>query len=107
MNGSTNESTQPVAVITGAGTVVTGTISAGASAFDVAQAILSSRECCGNAVDAFYQNYLQRAAETVDNSVKVALTDNQFAALAAHIIQNPMLNGETIRIDGALRMPPK
>jgi len=24
-----------------------------------------------------------------------------------HIVENPMLNGETIRIDGALRMPPK
>jgi NAD(P)-dependent dehydrogenase (short-subunit alcohol dehydrogenase family) len=31
----------------------------------------------------------------------------EFAALACHIAQNPMLNGETIRLDGALRMPPK
>jgi len=31
----------------------------------------------------------------------------EFAALAAHIVENPMINGETIRIDGALRMPPK
>jgi 3-hydroxyacyl-CoA dehydrogenase / 3-hydroxy-2-methylbutyryl-CoA dehydrogenase len=31
----------------------------------------------------------------------------EFAALAVHIAQNPMLNGETIRLDGALRMPPK
>ena len=31
----------------------------------------------------------------------------EFAALACHISQNPMLNGETIRLDGALRMPPK
>jgi len=31
----------------------------------------------------------------------------EFAALAKHIIENSMLNGETIRIDGALRMPPK
>src|SRR3712207_2621359 len=30
-----------------------------------------------------------------------------FAALACHIAENPMLNGETIRLDGALRMPPK
>lgn len=28
----------------------------------------------------------------------------EFAALAGHIIENPMLNGETIRLDGALRM---
>jgi NAD(P)-dependent dehydrogenase (short-subunit alcohol dehydrogenase family) len=31
----------------------------------------------------------------------------EFAALAAHIIENEMLNGEVIRLDGALRMPPK
>jgi NAD(P)-dependent dehydrogenase (short-subunit alcohol dehydrogenase family) len=28
----------------------------------------------------------------------------EFAALVRHIIENPMLNGETIRLDGALRM---
>jgi 3-hydroxyacyl-CoA dehydrogenase / 3-hydroxy-2-methylbutyryl-CoA dehydrogenase len=28
----------------------------------------------------------------------------EFAALAAHIVENEMLNGETIRLDGALRM---
>ena len=27
--------------------------------------------------------------------------------LAAHIVENPMLNGETIRLDGALRMAPR
>jgi NAD(P)-dependent dehydrogenase (short-subunit alcohol dehydrogenase family) len=31
----------------------------------------------------------------------------EFAALALHIIDNPMLNGEVIRLDGAIRMPPK
>jgi NAD(P)-dependent dehydrogenase (short-subunit alcohol dehydrogenase family) len=31
----------------------------------------------------------------------------EYAALAAHIIENPMLNGETIRLDGALRMAPR
>jgi 3-hydroxyacyl-CoA dehydrogenase/3-hydroxy-2-methylbutyryl-CoA dehydrogenase len=31
----------------------------------------------------------------------------EFGALACHIAENPMLNGETIRLDGALRMPPK
>jgi NAD(P)-dependent dehydrogenase (short-subunit alcohol dehydrogenase family) len=30
-----------------------------------------------------------------------------FAALAAHIVENPYLNGEVIRLDGALRMPPR
>jgi 3-hydroxyacyl-CoA dehydrogenase / 3-hydroxy-2-methylbutyryl-CoA dehydrogenase len=32
---------------------------------------------------------------------------DEFAALAAHIIENEMLNGEVIRLDGALRMPPR
>jgi NAD(P)-dependent dehydrogenase (short-subunit alcohol dehydrogenase family) len=31
----------------------------------------------------------------------------EFAALVRHIIENPMLNGEVIRIDGALRMAPR
>ena len=31
----------------------------------------------------------------------------EFAALAVHIVENEMLNGETIRLDGALRMAPK
>ena len=31
----------------------------------------------------------------------------EFAALVEHIIVNPMLNGEVIRLDGALRMPAK
>ncbi len=31
----------------------------------------------------------------------------EFAALARHIVENPMLNGETIRLDGALRMAPR
>lgn len=31
----------------------------------------------------------------------------EFAALVLHIVANPMLNGETIRLDGALRLAPK
>lgn len=31
----------------------------------------------------------------------------EFAALVRHIIENPMLNGEVIRLDAATRMPPK
>jgi 3-hydroxyacyl-CoA dehydrogenase / 3-hydroxy-2-methylbutyryl-CoA dehydrogenase len=31
----------------------------------------------------------------------------EFAALAMHIVENQMLNGETVRLDGALRMPPR
>jgi NAD(P)-dependent dehydrogenase (short-subunit alcohol dehydrogenase family) len=32
---------------------------------------------------------------------------DEYAALAAHVVENPMLNGEVIRLDGALRMPPR
>ncbi|MGX5657263.1 SDR family NAD(P)-dependent oxidoreductase [Geodermatophilus nigrescens] len=32
---------------------------------------------------------------------------DEFARLALAIVDNPMLNGETIRLDGALRMPPR
>jgi 3-hydroxyacyl-CoA dehydrogenase / 3-hydroxy-2-methylbutyryl-CoA dehydrogenase len=31
----------------------------------------------------------------------------EYGDLAAHIVENPMLNGEVIRLDGALRMPPR
>jgi NAD(P)-dependent dehydrogenase (short-subunit alcohol dehydrogenase family) len=31
----------------------------------------------------------------------------EYAQLAEQIVVNPMLNGETIRLDGAIRMPPK
>ena len=32
---------------------------------------------------------------------------NEYAALAVHICENPMLNGECIRLDGSLRMAPR
>jgi len=32
---------------------------------------------------------------------------SEYAALACHIVENQMLNGETIRLDGAIRMAPK
>ena len=32
---------------------------------------------------------------------------DEFAALAKHIIENEMLNGEVIRLDGAMRMAAK
>ena len=31
----------------------------------------------------------------------------EYAALAAHVVENAMLNGEVVRLDGALRMPPR
>jgi len=32
---------------------------------------------------------------------------SEYAALACHIVENVMLNGEVIRLDGAIRMPPR
>ena len=32
---------------------------------------------------------------------------DEYASLVAHIVDNAMLNGEVIRLDGALRMPPR
>ena len=32
---------------------------------------------------------------------------SEFAAMVSHITQNPMLNGEVIRLDGAIRMAPR
>jgi len=34
-------------------------------------------------------------------------TPADYARLARHIIENDMLNGETIRLDGAIRLAPK
>jgi len=32
---------------------------------------------------------------------------SEYAALVEHILRNPMLNGEVIRLDGAIRMAPR
>jgi hypothetical protein len=31
----------------------------------------------------------------------------EYAALAEHVVENEMLNGESIRLDGALRLAPR
>jgi NAD(P)-dependent dehydrogenase (short-subunit alcohol dehydrogenase family) len=31
----------------------------------------------------------------------------EYAELVAHLVANPMLNGEVVRLDGALRMAPR
>lgn len=50
----------------------------------------------------------QRAAlgKSVPHPSRLGAAD-EFAALALHIVENPFLNGETIRLDGALRMTPR
>jgi hypothetical protein len=47
-----------------------------------------------------------RLAESVPHPARLG-DPPEFAALAAHIIANPMLNGESIRLDGAIRMAPR
>lgn len=52
----------------------------------------------------------QQAKEMLSTSVpfpKRLAKPEEYAQLVAHIIENPMLNGAVIRLDGALRMPPK
>ena len=45
-------------------------------------------------------------AKTVPHPSRLGVPD-EYAKLALHMIENPMLNGETIRIDGAIRMAPR
>ena len=45
-------------------------------------------------------------AASVPHPARLGAAD-EFASLALHIIENAMLNGETIRLDGALRMAPR
>lgn len=44
--------------------------------------------------------------KSVPNPSRLGIPD-EYASLALQIIDNPMLNGETIRLDGAIRMAPR
>ena len=48
----------------------------------------------------------QKLAEGIPHPHRLGKPE-EFAALVRHIVENPMLNGEVIRLDGALRMPPR
>ena len=57
---------------------------------------------------------MQAAPDAVRNSLVEQIPfpprfgdPEEYAALAQHIVENPMLNGTTIRLDGAIRMGPK
>ena len=52
------------------------------------------------------EEHRQTLAATIPFPPRLGLPD-EYAALAAQIVENEMLNGETIRLDGALRMAPK
>jgi 3-hydroxyacyl-CoA dehydrogenase / 3-hydroxy-2-methylbutyryl-CoA dehydrogenase len=48
----------------------------------------------------------QKLGAGVPYPQRLGLPD-EYAHLASHIVENRMLNGEVIRLDGALRMPPR
>jgi len=69
---------------------------------------------CTIAPGVFDTPILARLPENVKASLGAAVPHpprlgraDEFAQLALHILDNPMLNGETIRLDGALRMAPR
>src|SRR6185437_4623093 len=52
------------------------------------------------------ENVRASLAASVPNPARLGAPD-EFASLVLAIVSNPMLNGETIRLDGALRMAPR
>lgn len=48
----------------------------------------------------------QSLAASVPNPARLG-RPSEYAMTALHILENPMLNGETIRVDGAIRMAPR
>jgi len=69
---------------------------------------------CTIAPGTFDTPILQRVKPEVREGLAAAIPHprrlghpDEFARLAQNIIENPMINGETIRIDGAIRMPPR
>jgi NAD(P)-dependent dehydrogenase (short-subunit alcohol dehydrogenase family) len=69
---------------------------------------------CSIAPGTFDTPILSRLSDDVKSSLAKAVPHpsrlgqpEEYAKLALHIIDNAMLNGETIRLDGAIRMPPR
>ena len=54
----------------------------------------------------FSDEIRERLASQVPHPSRLGRPE-EFASLAMEIIRNPMLNGETIRLDGAIRMQPR
>jgi NAD(P)-dependent dehydrogenase (short-subunit alcohol dehydrogenase family) len=52
------------------------------------------------------ENLRQALEAQIPFPARLARPD-EFAALVKHIVENPYLNGEVVRLDGALRMPPR
>ncbi|AVO49290.1 3-hydroxyacyl-CoA dehydrogenase [Melaminivora suipulveris] len=69
---------------------------------------------CTIAPGLFETPLLMRLPENVRQSLGASVPNpsrlgqpHEFAMTALHILENPMLNGETIRLDGAIRMQPR
>ena len=69
---------------------------------------------CTIAPGLFLTPLLHELPEEVQDSLAASIPfpkrlgkPEEFAALAAHIVENAALNGEVIRLDGALRLPPR
>lgn len=69
---------------------------------------------CSIAPGLFDTPMLARLDESVRSSLAASVphpsrlgSPEEFARLAVDIVENPMLNGETIRLDGAIRMAPR
>jgi NAD(P)-dependent dehydrogenase (short-subunit alcohol dehydrogenase family) len=94
---------------------------ASAKAGVVGMTIVAARDLAGRQIrvctiapGTFDTPILARLSDDVRESLAKAVPHpsrlgqpKEFAMLAMHIIENPMLNGETIRLDGAIRMPPR
>ncbi|MFD1210785.1 SDR family NAD(P)-dependent oxidoreductase [Arthrobacter sp. GCM10027362] len=52
------------------------------------------------------ENVRDSLAQSIPHPSRLGVPE-EYASLALHIISNPMLNGETIRLDGAIRMAPR
>jgi NAD(P)-dependent dehydrogenase (short-subunit alcohol dehydrogenase family) len=52
------------------------------------------------------ENVRAALGASVPHPARLGLPD-EFAMTALHVLENPMLNGETIRLDGAIRMTPR
>lgn len=70
--------------------------------------------CCTIAPGYFESAMTRRASDRVRKSLEKVFEfprragrAEEFAAMARHVVENPMLNGETIRLDGATRMGSK
>ena len=74
----------------------------------------SGIRCCTIAPGVFDTPLMALAPDEIKQGIAATVpfpqrlgNPKEFAALAQHIIENTYLNGETIRLDGAVRMQPK